>query len=415
MFSAWFNITLWKRILGALILGVIVGAVWGPGAADIKFIGDLFIRLIRMIVIPLIFTTLAAGVISMGDPRKLGSIGLKAFLLYTATTAVAIVIALVLASIIQPGVGVDVLSGEARALKATTSLADQMMGIVPTNVFAALADNGGVLSVIFFAIVTGVAVLTLGEKAKPVSDLIESGAEVVLTITKGVMEVAPFGVFALIASVAGTKGVAALADVLPLAATVVLGCIIHGMITHGSLLAFILKLPPAQFFKGAVDAQVLAFSSSSSSATLPVTMAVAKDNLGIKGGVASSVLPLGATINMDGTAIYVGTVAIFVAQALNIPLGIMDYIVIALTTTLVSVGSAGIPSASLFLLAAVLGTINVPEAQVGLIVGFLFPFDRPLDMCRTVINVTGDLSVATAVAKWEGELDEAAFRAEPME
>ena len=413
--KTWFKITLWKRILGALVVGAIAGVLLGENAASIKWIGDIFIRLIRMIVIPLIFTTLVSGVMSMGDPRKIGSIGLKTFGLYLGTTAVAIVIGLTLATIIQPGVGVDVLAGEPRALPPAGGLREQLMNIFPTNVFAAFASNNKVLSVIFFALIIGVGIMLSGEKGKPLGEVINSGAEVVLKVTHLVMEVAPFGVFALIAYVTGTQGVETLFDVLPLAGAIVLGCLIQIVLVHGSIMLFLLRLPPIQFFKGVLDAQMLAFSSSSSSATLPISMAVAKDNLGIKRSVASSVLPLGSTINMDGTAIYVGIVAVFTAQALDIDLTLANYLMIALTTTLVSVGSAGIPSASLFLLAAVLGTINVDAATTALVVGFLFPFDRPLDMCRTVVNVTGDLSVATIVAKSEGELDEVCFRTEAVE
>jgi len=413
--SAWFKITLWKRILGALVAGLIVGGIWGEGAAQIGWIGDLFMRLIRMIVVPLIFTTLVVGVVAMGDPKRLGSIGLRTLGLYMGTTAIAIIVGLTLATIIQPGVGVDVLTGDARALSQSRTLGEQMMSIVPTNVFAALSTNGSILSVIFFAIMTGVAIMLTGAPAKPLSDVMDAGAEVILKITHIVMEVAPFGVFALIARVAGTQGVGVLLDVLPLAATVLLGCLLQILLVHSFIMKAVLGLPPVQFFKGIIDAQMVAFSTSSSSGTLPVTMTVARDNLGISQSVASSVLPLGATINMDGSAIYVGIVAIFSAQALGIDLSLLDYGVIALTTTLVSIGTAGIPSASLFLLAAVLGTINIDDATTALIVGFLFPFDRPLDMSRTVVNISGDLSVATAVAKWEGDLDEDTFRSDAVE
>lgn len=261
----------------------------------------------------------------------------------------------------------------------------------------------------------GAGILLARDKGKPIGDAIESGAEVMLKIVHFVMEIAPFGVFALIAYVSGTKGVAALLDVIPLVIAVVLGCTIHMVVVHGGLMKFILKLPPAMFFRGAVDAQVVAFSTSSSSATLPVTMAVAEDNLGIKPPVASSVLPLGATINMDGTALYVGIVAVFAAQASGIDLTLTQYGLIAVTTTFVSIGTAAVPSASLFLLAVVLSVLGISDDKTAIIVGFLLPFDRPLDMMRTVVNVTGDLSVATAVGKWEGEFEEEVFRAAPVE
>ncbi|GHF25672.1 dicarboxylate:amino acid:cation symporter DAACS family protein [Kordiimonas sediminis] len=414
MARAWFDIVLWKRILIALILGVIVGSFWGEGATSIKWIGDVFVRLIRMIVVPLIFLTLVSGVVAMGDPKRLGSIGLKTLAMYMGTTAIAICIGLSLGAIMQPGVGVDLSGATPETLAEAKSLTDRLVGIVPTNPVQAFAE-ADVLAIIFFALMFGVGILLSGEKAKPITDVIDSAAEVMLKITHLVMEVAPFGVFALIAATAGTKGIAALADVLTLALACTIGFVTHVLVTHTIIIKFILGLPPVRFFRGALDAQLVALSTSSSSATLPVTMAVAEDNLGIKPAVASSVLPLGATINMDGTGIYVGIVAVFAAQAFGIDLTLVDYGLIALTTTLVSIGTAAVPSASLFLLAAVLGVIGVSVDQTAIIVGFLLPFDRPLDMMRTVVNVTGDLSVASAVAKWENEMDEETFRAPAVE
>jgi Na+/H+-dicarboxylate symporter len=409
MIKGWFGITLWKRVLGALLLGILAG-LFVPGVVEyVGWIGDVFLRLIRMVIVPLIFLTLVSGVIAMGDPKKLGSIGLKTILMYTGTTAVAIIIGLTLAAIIEPGVGVSIEGADPKELPAARSLGEQMLSIIPSNPVAAFA-NGEVLSIIFFSIMMGVGIMLAGEKGQPVAKLFNSGSEVIIKVTGVVMEVAPFGVFALISKVAASQGLAGILGVVPLAVAFFLACFIHIIVVHGAVMAFLLKLPPIRFFKGILDAQMVAFSTSSSSATLPVTISVAEHNLGIKPTVASSVLPLGSTINMDGTAIYVGIVAVFSAQLLGIPLGFVDYLLIALTTTLVSVGSAGIPSASLFLLGAVLGILNVSADQTALIVGFLFAFDRPLDMMRTVVNVSGDLSVSTAVAKWEGELDEETYR-----
>ncbi len=414
MLKTWFQITLWKRILLALILGVIAGTLLGESASSIRWIGDVFINLIRMIVVPLVFVTLVSGLIAMGDPKKLGSLGFKTLALYIGTTAFAIVIGLTMATIIEPGVGVSFAGAEPREIQAAQSLQERLIGIIPRNPVAALA-SGNMLSIIFFAIFFGAALLMVGEKGKPVGNIIDAASEVMLKMTHMVMEVAPFGVFALISYVVGNGGISQLLNVLPLVGAFIAGCALHLIITHGSLLKFVLKLSPMKFFKGAVDAQMVAFSTSSSSATLPVTMSVAEKNLGIKPPVASSVLPLGSTINMDGTALYVGIVAVFAAQALGISLGLTEYALIALTTTLVSIGTAAVPSASLFLLAAVMDVIGVDGAQTAIIVGFLFPFDRPLDMMRTVVNVTGDLSVSTAVAKWEGEFDETEFNADPVE
>lgn len=409
MLKTWFAIALWKRILLALVLGVIVGMIWGPGASTISWLGDLFVRLIRMVVVPLVFVTLVSGVVAMGDPAKLGSLGAKTLAVYMLTTLAAIVIGLVLAAALQPGVGVDLSAAAPTAVQETIPLSERLLSIVPSNPIAALAE-GNILAIIFFALLVGVSVLMIGEKGKPVADLMESSSEMMLRITHWVMEVAPFGVFALIAAVAGTQGVAALLDVLTLALAVVLACLIHVIVVHGiGIIKLTLGLSPVTFFKGARDAMLVAFSTSSSSATLPVSMSVAEDNLGIKPVVASTVLPLGATINMDGTALYVGIVSVFAAQAFGINLSLTDYAIVAGSTTLVSIGTAAVPGASLFLMAAVMGAIGITPEQIAIVIGFILPFDRPLDMLRTVVNICGDLSVATAVANWEGEFEREIF------
>jgi Na+/H+-dicarboxylate symporter len=409
MLKAWFEITLWKRVLGALVLGAIVGALWGKGASNIAIIGEIFISLIRMVIVPLIFLTLVSGVIAMGDPKKLGTIGLKTFGLYLGTTAVAILIGLTIAAIVAPGAGVDISGATPKATADAKSISDIVRGIVPRNPVDAFA-RGDVLAIIFFSLMLGVGIMLSGEKGKPVASLFDSGSEVIIKVTGMVMEVAPFGVFALIAGVVGDKGLAPLLGVVPLVIAFMLAVLIQIFVVHGAIITFILKLPPVRFFKGILDAQMVALSTSSSSATLPVTMSVAEHNLGIKPPVAASVLPLGSTINMDGTAIYVGICAVFAAGVFGVELTFGNYLLIAFTTTLVSIGTAGIPSASLFLLAAVLGTFGITNEQTALLVGFLFAFDRPLDMMRTVVNITGDLSVSTVVAKSEGEFDEETFR-----
>lgn len=415
MLQAWFGITLWKRIMGMLVLGIIFGVIAGEAATSIDWIGKIFINLIRMIVVPLVFITLVSGVIAMGDPKKLGSLGFKTLGLYMGTTLVAISIGLTMAAIIQPGVGVDLTGTEPGNIDmATKSLEDRLLGIIPQNPIEALA-SADMLAIIFFALMLGSGVLLTGAKGKPVAELFESGSEVMLKITHVVMEVAPFGVFSLISGVVGTGGIVKLLDVLPLAGAFLGACFLHVVITHTTIMKFILKLPPARFFKGITGAQLVAFSTSSSSGTLPVTITVAEENLGLKKSIAGSVLPLGATINMDGSALYVGILAVFSAQVLGIPLGFAEYALIAMAATLASIGTAAVPSASLFLLAAVMSVLDIDAAQTAIIVGFIFPFDRPLDMMRTVVNVTGDLSVGTAVAKWEGEFDEEIFRAEPVD
>jgi len=409
MLGTWFEIALWKRILTAILLGVIVGMIWGPGAQSIAWIGTLFIRLISMVVVPLVFVTLVSGLVAMGDPSKLGSLGIKTLAVYMGTTLAAITIGLAMAVIMQPGAGVDLSAATPGVVQTAIPLSERLMQIVPSNPFAAFAE-GNILPIIFFALLVGVSLLMIGDKGKPLADLMEASSAMMLRITHWVMEVAPFGAFALIAVTAGTQGAAALLDVATLALAVLLSCILHMVIVHGLLIMRLtLNLSPLTFFRGARDAMLMAFSTSSSSATLPVSMSVAEKNLGIKPVVASTVLPLGATINMDGTALYVGIVSVFAAQAFGIDLSLTDYILIAGTTTLVSIGTAAVPGASIFLMAAVMDTIGITPEQIAVVIGFIIAFDRPLDMIRTSVNVGGDLSVATAVANWEGEFDKEIF------
>lgn len=408
LMQTWFETPLWKRIVAALVLGVIVGVLWGEGAQSIRWMGDLFIRAIQMVVVPLVFVTIVSGIVALDDPRRLGSLGVRTFAMYMLTTLIAISIGLALAASIQPGVGVDLSGAVPGVLQEPVSFRDQLMRIVPTNPFAALAA-GDFLAVIFFAIVFGIGILSVGEKGKPLKELMDSATEVMLKLINWVMETAPLGVFALIAWVSGTQGVAALLDVIPLAATAIAAFVLHFFLIYGGLMKVVLRLNPWYFFRNAKNATLVAFSTSSSSATLPVTLSVAEKNMGIKPVVASTSIPLGATINMDGSAIYVGVVSVFAAQVFGVDLSFVDYVIMAGATTLVSVGTAAVPGASVFLMAGVMSTIGLTPQQIALVVGFVLPFDRPLDMMRTCLNVTGDLAVATAVANWEGEFDREVF------
>jgi len=463
----WFGIKLWKRVFLGLALGVAFGLavtqIMGAEAGgklldDIKIIGDIFIALIRLVIIPLIFMTLVAGVLALGDPAKLGTIGLKTIVLYLATTFFANIIGLAMGTIFRPGAGVDLGQAEPREISAEAAgFWDRIMGMVTKNpfekflagdvmtlslvavlvviaiivamrsfaagekkplaagLFVALfslgvaMSSGDILVVIFTSIIFGIIVLFMGAAGAPVSKFFTYASDKVLGVTQWIMELAPFGVFALIAYVAGTKGVETFTAIFWLAVAVYLGCFLHMAIVYGGLIKFALRLPFINFFRGILDAQMVAYSTSSSSATLPVTISNVRENLGVSKSVSGSVLPLGATINMDGTALYLGIVALFTAQAFGYALEPQHYFLIALTAALVSIGAAGIPSASLFLLATVLQVFDVSPEHTALVVGFIFPFDRLLDMMRTVVNVTGDATVAVTVAKWEGELDEEVF------
>ena len=406
------DLKLWVRVMAALLLGAIIGLIFGDLTQSSKWIGDLFVRFIRMLIVPLIFTSLVAGVVSMGDPKRLGSIGIKTIVLYLLTTFFAIIIGLTLGTIFNPGAGID-LSGVIpfETASSSMSVSDRLFGIVPTNPISSLAD-GEVLPIIFFSILLGIGIILGGEKTKTLGDVFSSAAEAVLKIAYLVMQLAPYGVLSLIAWVSGTMGLAALQNLFVLTVILYAGCLFHMIFVYGGLIRIVAGLPLGKFFKGIIDAQAVAYSTSSSSATLPVTLQCVQKNLGVKKTVASSVLPLGATINMDGTALYLGIVALFSAQIFGVELSFADYFLIAMTATLTSIGTAGIPSASLFLLATVLSVIGITDAQTALIVGFVLPFDRILDMARTVVNITGDATVSVLVAKSEGELNEAEFRDE---
>lgn len=417
---AWFKIALWQRVLGALVIGVIFGALLsqvlgGDVASDwlatyVKPVGDLFINLIRMLIVPLILTTLVSGVVALGDPKKLGSIGLKTMALYFATTFFANIIGIIFGLTFRPGEGVDLGGADAVPVsREAPTLVERLLGIVPDNPIAALAD-GDVLAIIFFAVLLGIGILMAGRDGKLVGDFFTQSANVILKVTHLVMEVAPFGVFALVSHTVASQGLEALAAIAVLIAAVYLGLLTHAVIVYGGFIRFVLGLPVMNFLRGMLDAIAVAYSTASSSATLPVTIANASENLGVKRSIAGSVLPLGATINMDGTALYLGILALFTAQAFGYDLTLANYFLIAFTAAIVSIGAAGIPSASLFLLAIVLDTFGVSAEQVAIIVGFILPVDRIMDMARTALNVTGDATVATAVAKWEGELDEDCYR-----
>lgn len=429
--KTWFKIDLWKRVLVALVLGLGVGIAlrYGMGPEEsgafakvwIGWLGELFLRMIKMMIIPLVFFTLVSGVIAMGDPKKLGSLGGRAMGMYLGTTAVAVTIGLLMGTVMQPGASlepemfqaVDVSAIEAKqaTAEAAGGLVDRLLRIVPTNPFEALG-NGDVLQVIFFSIMLGVGILMARDKGKPAANFFDAAAEAIMKMTVIVMETAPFGVFALMAVVMADKGFSILQSLGLLTLALYISCVLHIAITYGGIVKGILRLPLKPFYRGVSDAQAVAYSTSSSGATLPVTITCVNENLGVDKSVASSVLPLGATINMDGTAIYIGLVALFGAQALDVAVTPGHYFLVAIMATLVSIGAAGIPSAGLLLSAAALEQVGLSAEQSILVIGFIYPFDRLLDMMRTLTNVTGDAAVATAVGKWEGVFDEEVYLAE---
>lgn len=409
MFSFWTSMPLWKQIFIALTLGVVLGVAlnqsgYGEYAASIKPIGDLFLNGIRMLIVPLIFVSLVSGVTSLRDMSTMGRLSIKTLSLYLGTTAVAIMIGLALAMIFKPGVGIDLGAAQAVTVAESPSLIATLVALVPANPVAAFAQ-GNVLQIIVFAILFGLAITLGGEAAKPVKKFMDSLAEVFYKFTGIIIAFAPYGVFALVTWVAGTYGLELLAPLAKVIGVVYLGCLIHAAVVYAGLIKFVAGLSPVRYVQGVIEPAIVAFSSTSSAGTLPVTMMSAERNLGVSRGVSSFVLPLGTTINMDGTALYQGVCALFIAQAYGIDLSLAQYATIVLTATLASIGTAGVPGAGLIMLSLVLTSVGLPLEGVAIIAGI----DRILDMARTSLNVVGDCAVAVVVAKSEGQLDQTLY------
>jgi Na+/H+-dicarboxylate symporter len=409
----WFAVPLWKRVLGGLVLGLLLALLWPAAAPKIAFLGDLFVRAIRMLVAPIVLVTIAAGITSLADPARLGRLGGRTIALFAFTTAIAVSVGMLVATLVQPGKGAPIGAAAPKALGAPVPLYDQLVGIVPLNIVEALA-RGDALALIFVAILIGVGTVLTGEAGRPFASLLQAFSAVLLKIVGLVMELTPFGVFALIANAMAASGASVFVNIGWLAVAVVLGSLIQIVFVHSLLLRLLARLPVAPFFRGAVDALVVAFSTASSSATLPVAMNVAEKNLGISRPVYSTVLPLGASIGKDGTAMYVGLLSLFSLQAFGVTVDLGVCLLVLLTGALAAFGTAPMPSASLFMLAAVLSAVGVAPEQTALIVGFVLPFDRLLDMTRTVPSASANLAVATVVARWEGELDNAVYRSGPI-
>lgn len=407
------RLKLHTQILLGLLLGVVAGLLVGPRIVAIRPLGDAFIRLITMIVVPLVFASILVGVASLGDIAKLGRIGVKTIVYYLGTTAVAITIGLILANFVRPGSRLD-LSTRNRLLsdfatdaqvnieRAATppSILDTLLGIIPTNPAAAFAE-ADMLQVIFFAIAFGIALSYLERsRTEPVLRFMEAVNDAMVQLVHLVMKLAPFGVFALIAAIIGQYGVGILRTLLTYSAVVIVGLAIHMFVVYPTAVRLFAGMRARHFFRGIAPAQLMAFSTSSSNATLPVTMECVEENLGVSEEVTAFVLPLGATINMDGTALYQGVATIFIAQVYGLELSLQQQLLVVLTATLASVGAAGVPGVGMITLALVLKTVGVPLEGIALILGV----DRILDMCRTTVNVTGDCSCAVVVGASEGEL-----------
>ena len=418
----------WQIIIG-LALGLVYGMVaaqsgWGSFTTDwIAPFGTIFINLLKLIAMPLVLASLITGVASLSDLKKLSRIGGKTIGIYVGTTAVAVTIGLISVNMLKPGdkVPVDMkeklqLTYEKDAEKKAGTVQDikergplqPIVDMVPSNFLNSASSNRNMLQVVFVAIFIGIGLIQIpSDKGKPVKDLFKSLTDVVIKLVDIIMLMAPVGVFALIAQTINKVAGDNPSQVLELLGAlgyymiaVILGLIAHAAITYAGLMKFMTHMPLNTFYKGLAPAQLLAFSTSSSGATLPVTMERCEEELGVSEEVSSFVLPLGATINMDGTALYQAVATVFIAQALNIPLDIGAQLTIVLTAVLASIGTAAVPGAGIVMLVIILEAVGVPSAGIALILGV----DRILDMMRTVINVTGDATVAVVIAESEDQL-----------
>lgn len=396
----WQALALWRRVVVGLVAGVALGLLAPSATVYIAFLGDLFVRLIRMLVVPIVFISLASGVTALADPRRLGAVGVRTIALFAATTFCAVAIGMAAGLIIQPGLGAAIGTGEAFALGEPVPVYDQLMGIVPVNVVEALAA-GDMLAIIFFAVAFGVATVLAGEEGRPVANLLQSAARILFRLVALVMEFTPYGVFALIAVAVAQNGVAVFTNIGWLALCVVIGVGAQIALIHVPLLLFVAKRRIGYFYRAAIDALAVAFATASSAATLPVALRVAIEKMQIDRGVASTVLPIGASIGKDGTAMYVGLLSVFSLQALGVTPDPAMLGIVLLTGALAAFGTAPIPSASLFMLAAVLASVGISTAQTALIIGFVLPFDRLLDMTRTVASASANLTVTASVGTWE--------------
>lgn len=363
-------------------------------------VGSIFIASLKMLVVPLVFVSLVCGTSSLSDPSKLGRLGGKSILLYVGTTAIAISLAVTFALLVAPGQGLNLATESTFVAKQAPSLGEVIINMMPTNPINAMAQ-GNMLQIIVFAVFFGIAMAMTGDTGKRLTAVFEDINTVIMKLVTILMNLAPYGVFVLMAKLFATIGFDTIASLLKYFLLVVFVLMLHAFVSYPIILKALSGLSPIILLRKMRDAALFAFSTSSSSATLPVTMETAIKKLGVKRSVASFTVPLGSTINMDGTAIMQGVATVFIAQVYAVDLSLSDYMMVILTATLASIGTAGVPGVGLIMLAMVLQQVNLPVEGIALIIGV----DRLLDMTRTAVNVTGDCMVACIVGKSENELD----------
>jgi Na+/H+-dicarboxylate symporter len=412
------GMSLTVKVLIGMIAGIIVGLIINltnmnteGGLVDeyivnglFLVVGTMFIASLKMLVVPLVLFSLITGVCGIGHLSTLGRVGGKSFMLYLLTTAVAIATAIGIAIVIAPGEGMNAETAVVFAGRDAPPLTDVLINIIPTNPVKALAESE-MLQIIFFAILLGISILMVGRKAKPLIETIEMSNEVMMKMVNIIMSIAPYAVFALLAKSMSELGLDLLGQLAGYVLVVIGALMVHLFVTLMLVLKLFSGLNPIQFLKKMRNVQVFAFSTSSSNATIPVTLRTVTERLGVNNSVASFTVPFGATINMDGTAIMQGVATVFIANVYNVDLGLTGYLTVILMSVLASIGTAGVPGVGLIMLSMVFSQVGLPIEGIGLILGV----DRLLDMVRTAVNVTGDAAVSSIVAKSEGQLDLAVY------
>lgn len=392
---------LWVKILIGLVLGAITGIILGPYSVYLKPLGTIFLNMINMIIILLIFSSMAVGVTSIHDPKKLGRVGGKTLGIYLTMTVIAILIGIVTANLFHVGEGMNLVATQPVDAAKTPSIADIFLSIVPSNPIAAMANNN-ILQVLTFSIFIGVAINFSGERGLPLLRVLESLSDVMYRLTSIVMEFSPIGVFGIMAWVAGTFGLTLLLPLFKFLGAYYVACAFHAIFVFCGMLKFMAKLRVAPFIKGMWDAIIMAFSTCSSAATLPVAMHCAQENLGVSKNISSFVFPLGIAVNMNGSAIFQTMSAVFIGKAYGIPFDLYSYTTLVLTAVLSSIGTAGVPGGGFIMLSAVLASVGLPLEGLAILVGI----DRLREMVTTPMNIIGDAVVTVYMAKKEGELDE---------
>ena len=407
-----------KILLGmgaGIIIGLLFNVLGGSDPAEsvlitwiveniFDVIGKIFVVSLKLLVVPLVFFSLVCGSASMGEDIKMGQVAIKTILLYLLTTAIAVSIALLVANIVDPGVGINTGTIDSFEVKTAPSVKEVLIGIFPDNPFRAMVD-GNMLQIIVFAILVGVAILKTGDSGKTVLRGCVLINEVIMKMVFMLINLAPYGVFCLLAKLFTREGFSAIVNLAIYFSTIVFVLSFHAAVIYSAILYIFTGLNPLKLFKNMRPAMLFAFSTSSSNATIPVTLTTARNRLGADNSIASFTIPLGATVNMDGTAIMQGIATVFIAQAYGLELSMIQYVSVVATATLASIGTAGVPGVGLITLAMVLQQVGLPVEGIGLIIGV----DRLLDMLRTVVNISGDGMVTTVVASSEKRLDKAIF------